>query len=323
MKDKNVFYVYEWFNVETKEVFYVGKGKNGRYKNVKQRNKYFQNYYNKYKCNVRKIKEGLLENEAFELEIKLIGDYRKIGQCKCNIANGGEGATFEKGSWEDLFKRLRFTHDIGGYTNEMYNEEDYDCDNLKTKTKEELQELHDNYKEHRENIKLNKELSEYEGIEIEEKLDMYELDTKNHEIWILTKLLTQKIVESNEKYEDYIHMNEELDFLTSDICLDDFINDILDLGGYDYAFYLLNTSRYNLRFLKTLNYMEITKFNLWSFNFKEDNCWHIKFNTEENKEMMRVKIDIKDIVMSILMEKKEFKLYEKFHEEILFAPIYK
>ena len=38
MENKNDFYVYEWFNIDTNEVFYVGKGRGKRYKEVKRRN---------------------------------------------------------------------------------------------------------------------------------------------------------------------------------------------------------------------------------------------------------------------------------------------
>ena len=33
----NEYYVYEWYNVDTNEVFYVGKGKKDRYKHIKNR----------------------------------------------------------------------------------------------------------------------------------------------------------------------------------------------------------------------------------------------------------------------------------------------
>lgn len=108
----NIFYVYEWFNEDTGEVFYVGKGKNKRYKDVKIRNQYFKNYYNKYNCNVRKVHQGLSEKDAFNIEIEFIKKYRDIGQCKCNIANGGEGSTYEEGSWNYLFRSLQYSHDI-------------------------------------------------------------------------------------------------------------------------------------------------------------------------------------------------------------------
>jgi len=87
------FYVYEWFNTDTDEVFYVGKGRKNRYKNTIQRNNYFKNYYNKYNCAVRKVKTDIEENEAFELEKETIEKYRDINQCKCNLLDGGKGGS--------------------------------------------------------------------------------------------------------------------------------------------------------------------------------------------------------------------------------------
>lgn len=93
--DNKIFYVYEWFNVDTDEVFYVGKGKGVRYKTIKGRNSYFSNYYGKYSCDVRKIKEKLSEDEAYDLEEKMISHYKEIGQCKCNFHKGGSGGRYK------------------------------------------------------------------------------------------------------------------------------------------------------------------------------------------------------------------------------------
>lgn len=141
----NDFYVYEWYNTDTNEVFYVGKGRGYRYKNTKQRNRYFKNYYNKYNCNVRKVETNLLEEEAFSIEIELIKEYRKSGQCKCNITNGGEGATFPERSWNDLFRKMQYAYCVTGKINIMSNEEDYNPLNLKEKSLEELDELYEEY----------------------------------------------------------------------------------------------------------------------------------------------------------------------------------
>ena len=61
------YYVYEWYNVETGAVFYVGKGSGGRYKRVtnSSRNIYFLRYYNKHKCDSRILFCGLTEEEAY------------------------------------------------------------------------------------------------------------------------------------------------------------------------------------------------------------------------------------------------------------------
>jgi hypothetical protein len=92
MSKENKFYVYEWYNIDTNEVFYVGKGKGKRYRRIDGRNIYFKNYHNNYNCGVRKVLENLNEDEAFSYEIKLITSYRDDKQCKCNISDGGQGA---------------------------------------------------------------------------------------------------------------------------------------------------------------------------------------------------------------------------------------
>jgi hypothetical protein len=56
------YYVYEWFIVDTNEVFYVGKGKNKRYKQLKK-NKYFMDMYNTHKCDVRIVFDKMTEYE--------------------------------------------------------------------------------------------------------------------------------------------------------------------------------------------------------------------------------------------------------------------
>ena len=73
----NEYYVYEWFIVDTNEVFYVGKGKGNRYKEHKRRNKFFIDMYSTHKCDVRKIYENLSEEDAFKKEKELIAYYRK------------------------------------------------------------------------------------------------------------------------------------------------------------------------------------------------------------------------------------------------------
>lgn len=86
----NDYYIYEWFNIDNHEVFYVGKGRKNRYKTISGRNPYFINYYNKYNCNVRIIFSDLTEDEAFNLEIETIKKYKEEGFCKCNLTDGGE-----------------------------------------------------------------------------------------------------------------------------------------------------------------------------------------------------------------------------------------
>jgi hypothetical protein len=155
------FYVYEWFNVDTDKVFYVGKGRKNRYKDVNQRNIYFKNYYNKHKCDVHKVKTNIEENEAFNFEIELIEKYKEIGQAQCNLTNGGEGSTFSVGSWNYMFSKFIGLNIRDSFII-MENSEDYILDNLKTKSLDELEQLYMDYRDEEENIKWFNSLEIYD-----------------------------------------------------------------------------------------------------------------------------------------------------------------
>ena len=64
------YYVYEWFIVNTGEIFYVGKGCGNRVTSMKDRNEYFKNIRKKYDCNYRIVKDNLEEDEAYEYELE-------------------------------------------------------------------------------------------------------------------------------------------------------------------------------------------------------------------------------------------------------------
>ena len=88
------YYVYEWFIKDTNEVFYVGKGKGKRYKETKNRNKFFKDMYKTHSCDVRKVFEGLTEKEAFSQEVALIAYYRENTTFRLtNQTDGGEGSS--------------------------------------------------------------------------------------------------------------------------------------------------------------------------------------------------------------------------------------
>lgn len=94
MKNERLYYVYIWYIVETKEVFYVGKGKGGRYKQVSGRNKFFRDMYTSHNCDVRKIYENLTESEAFQKEQEIIKWYRENTDYRLtNQTDGGEGSS--------------------------------------------------------------------------------------------------------------------------------------------------------------------------------------------------------------------------------------
>ena len=85
------FYVYEWYIVETEEIFYVGKGCKKRCSSVSKRNQIFKNYLNSYNCSYRKIKFFDSENEALKYENQRILELKNQGYCKANLDNGGNG----------------------------------------------------------------------------------------------------------------------------------------------------------------------------------------------------------------------------------------
>ena len=98
-----MFYVYEWFIKETNEVIYVGKGCGRRYK-VTKHNKFFNDMIRRFDCDSRIVKEFKAEEDAFGYEHERIKELKDIGQCVCNIYNGGFGGvvswwTDEKKKW--------------------------------------------------------------------------------------------------------------------------------------------------------------------------------------------------------------------------------
>lgn len=89
-----MFYVYEWYDCETQQVIYVGKGHKRRYK-VRKHNKFFNHYIATHKCKSRIVKEFDNEKDAFYYEFERVNELKATGQCFCNIYEGGRGGTVE------------------------------------------------------------------------------------------------------------------------------------------------------------------------------------------------------------------------------------
>lgn len=88
---ENKYYVYEWYNTQTGLPFYVGKGTGDRYKRIKGRNQYFKNYINKYSVSQRILKDNLTQKQAFDLQKKMIRQYKDKNITLTNLTNGGQG----------------------------------------------------------------------------------------------------------------------------------------------------------------------------------------------------------------------------------------
>lgn len=117
--EEKIFYVYIWYIINTGEVFYVGKGKDKRYKNITKRNKYFLNMHRSHNCDVKKIYENLTEKEAFDKEKEMIKWYRENTNYRLtNQTDGGEGISGYVYTQEQ--KEL-----LSQKSKEMWNDEDF------------------------------------------------------------------------------------------------------------------------------------------------------------------------------------------------------
>lgn len=103
-----MFYVYEWYDVDSGIIFYVGKGTKNRYKQHSKRNELFTDYYHNHNCSSRIIKEFEKEEDAFKYEHERIIELKKIGQCFCNLDNGGTGGV--NFIWTDEMRQYKSTH---------------------------------------------------------------------------------------------------------------------------------------------------------------------------------------------------------------------
>ena len=82
--EKN-YYVYEWYIVDTGQVFYIGKGKGSRDKEKSNRHSIFKKIVNSFACDVRIIHDGLSEYEALTKEEELFAVRESEGHVLCNV----------------------------------------------------------------------------------------------------------------------------------------------------------------------------------------------------------------------------------------------
>ncbi len=105
------YYVYTHLNPQTKEIFYVGIGKGNRAWNKGAgRNKFWENYVNKYGFEVEIIAENITRNQAGKIEIELIAHLgrRQIeeGGTLVNRSLGGDGGSVGYTHTEEYKQKL-------------------------------------------------------------------------------------------------------------------------------------------------------------------------------------------------------------------------
>ena len=95
----NNYFVYTWTRPDTGEVFYIGKGKGKRDKDLKRNNRYFMHIVAKLEREglapkVERIADGLTEQEAFDIERAEIARHGRLDMgmgTLVNLTDGGEG----------------------------------------------------------------------------------------------------------------------------------------------------------------------------------------------------------------------------------------
>lgn len=76
------FYVYEWYILETGEIFYVGKGSGNRVTSMKDRNAYFRNIRQKHNCGFRIVRYFDDEESAYNFELEYGQKLKSQGQAR-------------------------------------------------------------------------------------------------------------------------------------------------------------------------------------------------------------------------------------------------
>lgn len=92
------YYVYA-HSTKDGEVFYVGKGSGNRLNVTGNRSEFWKRIVAKHGLVVSVLFDNLTEDECFFKEIECIDSYKRVGQCKANFTNGGDGVRVAKRWW--------------------------------------------------------------------------------------------------------------------------------------------------------------------------------------------------------------------------------
>lgn len=101
------YYVYLFWRKDKNEVFHVGKGRGKRrFDTINNRNEYFKRICKKTETYSTIYKDNLTEDEAFDLERKVIAEYRSKGLAYTNFHEGGSGGNVYKYDGEERKERM-------------------------------------------------------------------------------------------------------------------------------------------------------------------------------------------------------------------------
>jgi hypothetical protein len=98
----NHFYVYQWLRTDSTP-YYIGKGQTNRAFDKRRR------YIPPTRDRIQIIKDNLTEQQAFDLEIKLIAKYgrKEFGGILRNKTEGGEGPSLTQSTKDKLSKMFK------------------------------------------------------------------------------------------------------------------------------------------------------------------------------------------------------------------------
>lgn len=102
MIDAKPFYVYEWYIVETGEIFYVGKGSGNRATSMKDRNAYFRNIRKKHDCAFRIVRYFDDEEAAYDFELEYGRKLKSQGQARACYVLGNFGRMIDDSILEKM-----------------------------------------------------------------------------------------------------------------------------------------------------------------------------------------------------------------------------
>ena len=91
MINAKAFYVYEWYIVETGEIFYVGKGSGNRATSMKDRNAEFKRIRKTKECAYRIVREFDTDEAALAYEMEYGCKLKSLGQAQACHEFGGKG----------------------------------------------------------------------------------------------------------------------------------------------------------------------------------------------------------------------------------------
>ena len=200
------YYVYEWYFIDSNEVFHVGKGKGNRAWNTKhRRNSYFKSIIEKYKdnVNVRIYKDNLTNEEACDLERERIKYYWSLNQAKTNFHEGGLGGNTGNYSSEIIEKRRDTVKRLGTYkgeNNPMYG---------KTHTKEVREKISKVHKGKKMSEESRKKMSEgHKGFRHSE--ESKRKISENNKGKVITPEMRAKISKTLIKHKYTVILNDEV-----------------------------------------------------------------------------------------------------------------